>query len=364
MLKDKKTRKLFITVFVVTVVAVLVVAGGSLIVLRSLVQPPTVPTHAAQPFIPNVPVNPIPSEPDEPAFKIVEPHPDDALINVNSPFDLLSDDDEWERKPDFYTFLVFGYDDGLNTDTIMITAFDAAERQAYIVSIPRDTQVDVSRNVRRINSAYPVGRLHGRGHEGGVDQLKREVQTLIGFRPDFYVSIEEDAFIRLVDAVGGVNVNVPFHMRYDDPWQNLHINIPTGPQRLDGENALHFVRFRMSNDSGRAITDFQRMEHQQQLIAAMMQELLQPSIVTQIPELIRTYLDHVDTDLTLFQLLWFAEQFVLGDVVLNAYNYPTTSIRTSRWYEIPIADEVLELINRTINPFTRDITMDNLQLAS
>jgi len=221
----------------------------------------------------------------------------------------------------------------------------------------------VRRNVRRINSAYPAGRIHAGGHVGGVDQLKREVQTIIGFRPDFYVSIEEAAFERIVDAVGGVYIDVPFHMVYNDPWQNLHINIPAGRQRLNGENALHFVRYRLGSGNSPTISDHQRMQHQQQLIAAMMNELLTPRVITSIPELLRTYQDHVNTNLTIGQMLAFAEVFVLGGVNLNTYNYPTNSVRSTRWYEIPIADEALELINRTINPFTRDITMANLRLA-
>jgi anionic cell wall polymer biosynthesis LytR-Cps2A-Psr (LCP) family protein len=137
---------------------------------------------------------------------------------------------------------------------------------------------------------------------------------------------------------------------------------------LDGQNALHFVRYRLGNAGHRTITDYQRMEHQQQLIAAVKDELLSPRTITRIPELINTYRDHISTDLSLFELLWFAEQFVLGEITLNTYNYPTLSTRiqvseeTSLWYEVPQATEALELINRTINPFTRELTLDNLQL--
>ncbi|MCL1845808.1 MAG: LCP family protein [Defluviitaleaceae bacterium] len=327
--------------------------------LRNLVRPPTVPTYTDRPFFG---LDYREYDPYRPyAFDIVEPHPDDALIA--SPFDFTAEEG-WERRPDFYTILVFGYDEGLNTDTIMVAAFDAAARRGYLIGIPRDTQVDVRRSVRRINSAYPVGiRLNNGGHEGGVAQLKREVQTIIGFRPDFYMSVEEDAFVRLIDAMDGVYVYVPFHMRYDDPTQNLRINIPEGRQRLDGENALHFARFRLANDPRRTISDMQRMENQQQLIASVIDEFMSPRSIARIPELIAAYHDHVSTDLSMFELLWFAEQFALGDIELITYNYPTTSVRTSHWYEIPNAEEALEIINRTINPFTRDLSMENLQLA-
>ncbi|MCL2357199.1 MAG: LCP family protein [Defluviitaleaceae bacterium] len=360
-IKNKYFGRLFFMSLGITIVAVIVVFGGGFVLLRRSVQPPSIPTVNDQPFFnPNLDYT-LHDPYRESAFDVVDPHPDDVLLA--SPFNFV-DEEGWTRRPDFFTFLVFGYDDGLNTDTIMVAAYDAERRNAYIVSIPRDTQIDVRRNVRRINSAYPVGvRLNNAGHEGGVAQLKREVQTIIGFKPDFYVSVEEDAFVRLIDAVGGVYVDVPFHMRYNDPTQNLRINIPAGHQRLDGENALHFARYRLGSNPAQTISDMQRMQHQQQLIAAVIDELMNPRTILRVPELVRTYSDHVSTDLSMFELLWFAEQFTLGEVSLTTYNYPTTSVRTSHWYEIPNADEALEIINRTINPFTRELTRANLQLT-
>jgi LCP family protein required for cell wall assembly len=352
MLKNKRQRKRFYKSFVFTLIGGLLIVGCTLLVLRVLVRQPAIPAYSAQPFMP------VPTfRPRESAFDIAEPHSDDALINIQPP------DNGWERKPDFFTLLIFGYDAGMNTDTIMVAAFDAAAREAYIVSIPRDTRVDVRRNIARINSAFPVGRMNGGGHEGGVDQLQRELQTLIGFRPDFYVSIEEDAFRRIVDAVGGVSIDVEFHMLYTDPYQGLRIDIPAGQQRLNGENALHFVRYRHGNDPRRTISDYQRMQNQQRLINAMVQELLSPRTILRVPELIRTYREHVRTDLDIFEMLWFAEQLLREDVALHMYNYPTESVLRTHWYEMPKAEEALALINRTVNPFTQDLTINNLQLA-
>ncbi|MCL2371888.1 MAG: LCP family protein [Defluviitaleaceae bacterium] len=360
------------------------ILGGTAVALRLLVRPPVVPV--IQPNIVHSPleggyIDPTPAEspspwptcdwdgtevePDEayvPAFKEVEPDPEDALINVDAPVTVAAAD-EWVRRPEFFTFLIFGHDDGFNTDAIMMAAFDAANRQAYLVSIPRDTRVDVRRSIRRINSAYPAGRISGGGHEGGVDQLKREVQTIIGFRPDFYISIDEAAFVRVIDIIGGVYVTVPFNMRYDDPAQRLHINIPAGHQRLDGRNALHFARYRLGNEQRLTISDHRRMEHHQMLINAIMQELWSPRTITSVPELVRTYRSYVNTDLSAFHLMWFAEQFIRDEIELHSYNLPTTSVRTTSWYEVLMVDETLELINRTINPFTRDITDNMLQIA-
>jgi LCP family protein required for cell wall assembly len=354
MFKSKRLRKRFYTSFILTLICGLAIVAATVVLLRLVIVQPTVPAHAVQPFFPETTMVP---QPNRPASDVAVAHPDDIFIEP-------PDHEGWERKEDFFTLLLFGYDGGLNTDTIMVAAFDAANQQAYIVSIPRDTRIDVQRNIQRINSAYPVGRQGGRGHNGGVEQLKREVQTIIGFMPDFYVSIEEHAFVRIVDAVNGVNINVPFHMYYTDPYQDLYINIPAGPQRLNGQNALHFVRYRYGNDRAQTISDYRRMQHQQQLIRAMMNELLSPATVLRVPELIRTYRDHVSTDLSLSEKLWFAEQFILGDVSLSMFRYPTTSQLDTHWYEIPDTEEALELINRTINPFTRDLTVENLRIVN
>jgi LCP family protein required for cell wall assembly len=353
--RRNRLRKKFYKSFLFTLAGGLLIVTATVFLLRSVISPPSIPAHAETPFFPE---HVIIMDRDRPAFDVVDAHPEDERINDDLP--VL---DEWVRKEDFYTLLIFGHDSGMNTDTLMVAAFDAANGQAYIVSIPRDVRVDVQRNIARINSAYAVGRQNGRGHDGGVAQLRRELQTVIGFIPDFYVSLDLRAFVRIVDAVGGVNINVPFHMYYTDPCDELYINIPAGRQRLNGQQALHFVRYRLGNDPTRNISDYRRTQHQQEFIRAMLDELLSPRTILLIPELIATYREHVRTDLSLTEMLWFGEQFVLNDITLHTYNYPTTSQRLTHWYEIPKAEEALELINRTINPFTRDITLNNLQLA-
>ena len=267
------------------------------------------------------------------------------------------------RRPDFFTFLIFGYDEGRRTDTIMVGAYDDVTQQAYIISIPRDTRVHSSGgNLRRINAAYPIG-LNRYGHAAGVDNLKNEVQTLVGFRPDFYVGLNEDVFVAIVDAVGGVYIDVPFRMHYSDPCQDLYIDLQEGHQRLDGEAALHFVRFRYHYDRRGAISNHLRMQHQHMLIDAMRDELMTPMTLLRIPRFIRAYTSYMSTDLSITNMLWFGQQLALGDISIDTYNYPVTSVRSTAWYDIANGREALELINRTINPFTQDITMDMLRLA-
>lgn len=270
-----------------------------------------------------------------------------------------------QRKPLFYTFLLFGLDSGNNADVIMVGAIDVEGRQVSLISIPRDTRVETERRLRKPVAAYAVGRGNGRGHEGGVEAMKADVQSLFGFWPDFYVMVNYAAFERVVNSVGGVQIYVPFHMRYDDPWQNLHINIAPGLQTLSGRQALHFARYRMGNPGFRTITDYERIENQQKIVRALFDELLRPQTILRVPELVGIYRDYVSTNLTYREKLWFADQLNrLRGTQIAAYTLPVTGTSgPPAWYELPCRDGILEIVNRTINPFTQEITAEMVRIA-
>lgn len=130
---------------------------------------------------------------------------------------------EGGRKDDFYTFLIVGRDTGGggNTDTILLAAYDLANQKLAAMSLLRDTMVNVSWDIKKINSVYNV---YGGGGDG-IEALKQEVGQLVGFVPDFHVVVEWEAVGELVDAVGGVTFDVPLDMSYDDPTQDLHIHV-------------------------------------------------------------------------------------------------------------------------------------------
>ena len=331
-------RKLFISLFITLAFLIMLTAIGGVFFIgcnRFFDAPPTVPSHVeiARPGTENYDASP-------------------EIIAV------------MERKPLFFTFLIFGIDRGNNVDAIIVAALDVTNGEVYTISIPRDTLVDAERRLRKPVAAYSFGRRDGGGHEGGVAQMNADVQTLFGFVPDFYVSLNYRAFVQMIDSVGGVEINVPFHMRYDDPTDNLRINIPAGTQVLDGERALQFARFRMANPGFRAITDYQRMENQQQIMHALFDELLSPQTITRVPELIGIYQQYVNTNLTNREMLWFAAQLNdLRDAEFSTYTLPTTgtSGRPS-WYELPDKEAILELINRTVNPFNYEITAEMVSI--
>jgi anionic cell wall polymer biosynthesis LytR-Cps2A-Psr (LCP) family protein len=188
----------------------------------------------------------------------------------------------------------------------------------------------------------------------------------VGFVPDYYILIDFKAFVRMVDAVGGVEINVPYDMVYNDPYQNLAINIPKGNQTLLGEEALHFARYRMGNDRSKTITDYQRIENQQAVIHAMLGKLLRPANIIRIPEFISIFNENIHTDIKLHEMVWFGEQLNeirLSGNALEAFTLPTTGTSGSPgWYELLDEEAIIELVNRTVNPFLRDIDADDLDI--
>jgi len=334
-----------------------VVFGSAYVIRNYIVVPPPIPP----------PVRNEPSNIEErPAFVVIDPEDDSEEIEEPEELYIPMRFSHEDRKDLFYTFLIMGLDEGINVDTIMVASYDGVNRTANIISIPRDVPVNVARSYRKINVAYPAGVIHGGSSEAGIRQLKREVRSIIGFEPDYYVKLNLEAFERIVDTVGGVYIDVPFHMRYDDPFQDLHIDIPAGPQHLDGEQALNFARFRLANFGYQDVTDFDRVRHQQAVIQAVLQELITPASILRIPEFVSIFQDNVDTNITYMEKLWFAGQLngIDGIDALSTHTLPIgVSSMAPMWYEFPDIHATIELVNNTINPFTMPITIYDVDIV-
>ena len=220
-----------------------------------------------------------------------------------------------ERTDGRYSVLVVGTDDaGLNTDTILVASLDSKHNTASVMSIPRDTMSNVTRNVKKINAAYASGAKDG---VGNIDNLKKEVSYLMGFPVDNYVVIDLTAFEELIDALGGVTIDVPRDMHYDDPYQDLHIHIEKGLQTLNGKDAMGFVRYRRGYTEG----DLGRVKAQQLFIRALAEQVATPATVTKLPQLTDIILDNMRTDLTYGELVWFVKEAVSVDMSTNLHMF-------------------------------------------
>ena len=193
------------------------------------------------------------------------------------------------RREGVYTFLVVGRDvvSGA-TDTILLLTYDTKEKTIQGMNIPRDTMINTSATSKRINSVYARNRgskdlEESKRVKQGMDALKLQIGKLTGILPDFYVIVEWDAVGRLVDALDGVEFEVPWDMNYDDPEQNLHIHQKAGLRLLDGEDAMEVVRWR-KNNSGRSPGDVGRLAVQQDFLKAVAKKCLQPSTFLKVPD--------------------------------------------------------------------------------
>lgn len=271
------------------------------------------------------------------------------------------DEDAMSRMKGSYNILAVGRDKvGLNTDTIMLAHIDTENDTLNIMSIPRDTMSNQSRYVKKINAAYGVG------GKANIEQLKSEITDLLGIQVDRYVVVNLDAFEQVIDAIGGVTIDVPDDMKYKDPYQDLVINLSKGPQTLNGEQAIGFVRFRDGYVDG----DLGRVEAQQLFIKALLNQMTSPSIVNKIPELANIVKTNMDTDMTVQEMIWFGKQGLEIDLTMgvNMFVLPGEAHYVwsgSQWlsYYLPFEDEILAMVNQSFNPYDTPITADMLDLV-
>lgn len=187
--------------------------------------------------------------------------------------------------------LILGYQaDELTTDTIILAHLDVARRSATLVSIPRDTWVNVpGEGFAKINSAYAFGGAHATAKVAG---------TLLGGVPiDAIVALQPEGAAAIVDAIGGLDVNVDETMDYDDNSGGLHIHLKKGEQHLDGSQVAGYVRFR--NDPS---SDFGRVARQRQVLKLLMNEVSEPANWTKLPSLLQLARKQVHTTLNDSQL--------------------------------------------------------------
>lgn len=180
------------------------------------------------------------------------------------------------------------------SDTMLLLRVDPSDNSVKVLSIPRDTQVDSPElTIQKINQANA---------DGGPALAARIVSSTLNDVPiDRYVRVTTDAFRELVDLVGGVEVFVPYPMRYVDKTQQLDISLDPGWQLLDGEQAEKFARYRHDKYG-----DIGRVQRQQVLLKALRQRLVSPAILPRLPQLLRVMQKYVDTNVSLEEMLALA----------------------------------------------------------
>ncbi|NLJ59122.1 MAG: LCP family protein [Tissierellia bacterium] len=212
------------------------------------------------------------------------------------------------NKSERINVLVLGLEN-TRSDTIMVASYNMKDKTADIISVPRDTYIErdgfVNSGNNKINSVYTVK---------GIEGLSEIILSITGLSIDKYVTIDYDGVRAAVDAVGGVEVNVPFHMRYTDPYSNppLDIDIPSGKQLIKGDRAMEFLRFRKTNYSGYqgyANGDLGRIEAQQSFVKAAIKKAL----TFRLPNVVKAVYPSVETDISLSE----ATSLAVGSIGLS-----------------------------------------------
>ncbi len=252
-----------------------------------------------------------------------------AIVDEESPFF------EAFKDKNRVNLLLLGVNDNL-TDTIMLASFDTDAKHVDLISIPRDTYYHRegynSEGENKINAAY---------RKDPVNTAKAVSEVLLGMPINYYAIIDYNGVENIVDAMGGVPMNIEFNMKYTDPYDDppLVINIPKGQQVLDGKHAVQFLRYRKGYLEG----DIGRVKAHQEFMKSAFKQCLS----YKLPKIAKTVFNNVKSDITIGETLSLATAAagISGDDI-ETYLLPSTPLPDPPYYVIPDSQGIAEMINQ------------------
>ena len=180
-------------------------------------------------------------------------------------------------------------DDVGRSDTLFVVMLDKSKKNAALLSVPRDTRVKIKgHGWDKINAAFAYG-----GHK----LTQETVQDFLGIKLNNYVVVDFQGFKGLVDAVGGVDINVEKRMYYYDSYSGFEIDLKPGKQHLDGKTAMQYVRYR--DEEG----DIGRIRRQQKFMMALYQQIASKNIIAKVPGVTKQIMSMIKTDLSLKEMV-------------------------------------------------------------
>lgn len=213
--------------------------------------------------------------------------------------------------------LVLGLDEyEERADSIVLMNYSPDAVKLNILSIARDTRVFVNGKPVKINSLMAIG-----GEQKMIDM----VEEITGLNINYYITLNFEGFRKIVDTLGGVRVNVPFNMNYDDPTQNLHIHLKKGVQVLNGREAEQYVRFRKGNNDNQGYSDgdLGRIKAQQEFIKSFIEQKLNLKYVSKIDDIYFILRKYMRTNIKLGDIRHYITSVKkLRNEDINAYTIP------------------------------------------
>lgn len=237
-----------------------------------------------------------------------------------------------------------------NTDTMMLVNFTPGTGKISIISTPRDSRVRVKGlGFTKINAAYP---------KGGADLAVDTLSNFLGVRIKYYVYVDTSAFRKIIDKLDGVDYYVPVDLYYNDPYQNLHINLKKGQQHLDGKKAEQFMRFRKPQHGySKEImkyydgSDLKRIEAQQNFVRELIKQKSNIKYISKASDIIDVILKSVETNITASDALKLAQNISNIDISgMKTFMVPgNTATVNGLWYYIPDRKATAEIVEENFH---------------
>ena len=344
--RKKKTRRLLVLTIILSALALLCVMGVAAVVIWT--DAPEVEDQGlSEQAADNTP---------KPGDILATPEPTPAPEVTPEPTPTPTSG----RRDGVYTVLVVGQDvAGMNTDTIMVGLLDTVQHKLNVVSIPRDTLANVTWSVKKINSIY--------GATGTEEGLVDGISEMIGYRVDSYVVVNIYAFEEIVDAIGGIDFDVPIHMSWGDPTIGRSYDIPAGQQHLNGYNALGVVRFRHNTDgTGYPNGDLGRVETQQRFAVTVAKQMLSLGNIPNLAKVISIVTDNMKTNLSSGNLAFYAQEFLKlesEDITFSTMPYEPVYIKGGSYVSCQLGPWI-QMLNEKLNPYYQPITEENLDILT
>lgn len=260
--------------------------------------------------------------------------------------------------------LLIGVDkDGLRSDTIMLVSIDGYSNRLNFLSIPRDTKVKVKGyNTCKINALVGLGiQAEKDGKLGEPEELLiNTVKDLTGLPIHYFLSIDFDGFKDLINAVDGIDFNIPYDMDYDDPEQDLHIHLRAGQQHLDGQAAHDFVRFR-HNNNGTAPGEYKmgdegREYWQQEFLKELFRQKFNAKYIGKLDDLFKVVQSRVRTNYTMKDMMVHLGLIKkVEPSSIGSYQLPGKSeYENEIWWYIQNKEKTAKLVKEIFMPISRE----------
>ena len=282
--------------------------------------------------------------------------------------------DPYQRKEGFYTFLIAGMDaTSNNTDVLMLASLDTKNGQIHIVQIPRDTYINKTvggyTSLTRVNAIF-AAEYNYQVSKGisvktakmlAMQDLQKRLSEALCINIDEYVYVNTSGFRNIIDAVGGIDYEVPQDMFYEDPEQDLYINLNAGYQHLDGLQCEHLIRYR----SGYATGDIGRVELRSDFMVQVFRQVKQKISLDSMLTMIRDkeLMQKIGTSMSLMDIFAYVKMvYKLGDDAISVRTISGEVVQnpdTGAWiYYCMNKKGALLDINECLNVYETDITPD------